>query len=178
VRQQPKFKNFSFTLIINLLPLSSRNWIRFCTISIKLIMLRLIFFSLFSFALYFSTTAQMPNLDSLNLSTKISVDSSKLAVLRHRLADKTVARQTADADAQEHASDNAAAASDLNADPESKKLARKANHQANEAQSASKKARKMSDEESVLNRDISKQIALIEREQAKMSRYRMVNNPK
>lgn len=126
---------------------------------------------------FISASAQNGNVDSLNLATKISVDSSKLLMLQHKLADALVDQQTADANAQEQASHNADAAGDLSADPDSKKLARKANRDAGQAMSAAKKARKAGDEVTSLNRDIEKQKNLLTRDQSKMSRYTMAVNP-
>jgi len=123
-----------------------------------------------------SASAQYGNVDSLNLATKISVDSSKLLMLQHKLADAKVDQQAANANAQEQASQNADAAGDLSADPDSKKLARKANRDAGQAQSAAKKARKAGDEVTSLSRDVEKQKNLLARDQSKMSRYTMAVN--
>jgi hypothetical protein len=125
---------------------------------------------------FISASAQNGNVDSLNLATKISVDSSKLLMLQHKLADATVDKQTADANAQEQASQNADAAGDLSSDPDSKKLARKANREAGQAMSAAKKARNAGDEVTSLSRDIEKQRNLLARDQSKMSRYTMALN--
>jgi hypothetical protein len=125
----------------------------------------------FMLVAFTSASAQTGNIDSLNMATKISVDSSRLLMLQHKLADATIDKQAADANAQEQASQNANAAGDLSSDPDSKKLARKANREAGQAMSAAKKARKAGDEVTSLSRDIEKQKNLLARDQSKMSRY-------
>jgi hypothetical protein len=117
------------------------------------------------------SSAQSPNLDSANQASKVSVDSSKLLMLQHKLADKMAEKQAAELEAQQKASDNASAAGDLSSDPDSKKLARVANRDANHAQNAAKRARSAGDEVNYLNKEIRKQQHLLAKDQLKMSRY-------
>ncbi len=111
------------------------------------------------------------NTDSLSLVKKISGYQLKLGKLQNEVEQKTKNKQDASAKAQQSADDNVAAANKLSDNPDSKKLARRANNSAGDAKSDATTSRKETKRLDKLNSKISDLTKKIAEEQAKLNKY-------
>jgi hypothetical protein len=113
---------------------------------------RLVIVSIVFVAVAFSVNAQVVSKDSISmlksqketalLSAKLNEQKLKLASLENSLAAKTEAEQNARERAQKSADANSKVASDLSAEAQNRKLARKAKKAANTAKKDAKRLRK------------------------------------
>jgi hypothetical protein len=94
------------------------------------------------------------NTDSLSIVSDISRDQLKLGKLKNQLEQQENNNLMASEKAQSSANQNSTAADKLKDNPDSKKLARKANNSAGDARKDSRSARKESKMLDKLNRDI------------------------
>jgi len=102
---------------------------------------------------------------------KINSDKEKLVKLQNSVAEKTKEKLETAEKAQGSADDNRKAANKLSNDPQDKKLARKADHEAGDARSDAKSARKATDRLEELNRDIRNLTEKIAKNETKLSKY-------
>jgi hypothetical protein len=111
------------------------------------------------------------NKDSLSLVSKIYRDQLKLGKLLSQLEQQTNEQQDASEKAQTSANKNSTAADKLSDNPDSKKLARKAQNKASDAKKDSRNARIESDNLDKLHRDIRYLKNRIENNKAKLNKH-------
>lgn len=122
------------------------------------------------------------NIDSLSLVAEISRDQLKLGKLKNLLEQQENNNLIASEKAQRSANQNSTAADNLNDNPDSKKLARKAKNRAGDAKKDSRSARKESKMLNRLNGDILSLENRIAANQVKLNKhtnvetYRMAND--
>ncbi|HEV2355918.1 MAG TPA: hypothetical protein VGR89_16830, partial [Puia sp.] len=107
---------------------------------------------------------------------KVAQDSGKLIRYKGMLPELELQRKNADSAAQQSADENKRAADRLAAEPQSKKLSRQASNAALLARSDSHKARYAANKLDRLNKNITKTNQRLEKDQAKLARYRVGRN--
>ena len=111
------------------------------------------------------------NKDSLTLVSKIYRDQLKLSKLLGQLEQHSNKKDDASEKAQSSANKNSVAADNLSDNPDSKKLARKAQNKASDAKNDSRNARIASSNLDKLNNDIQFLKNRIENNKAKLNKY-------
>jgi len=106
---------------------------------------------------------------SLELSTKINQQKTKLAKLENTLSVKTREMESSATSAQRSADDNASIAAQLSADPQDKKLARKAESAADDAKTNAKRGRVAASNLADLKKEIEALKGKIAEEEAKLA---------
>lgn len=147
--------------------------------AIFLVSASVLFFCANTFAQQSTADSVYPkaNTDSLSLVKKISDYQLKLGELQNEVEQKTKNMQDASAKAQQSADDNAAAANKLSDNPDSKKLARRANNSAGDAKSDAKTSRKETKRLDKLNRQINDLKKKIAHEQTKLNKHIIAGVP-
>jgi len=118
-----------------------------------------------------SAVAQKANTDSLALVSQIGNYQLKLGKMQNEVEQKTKNKQDANIQAQKSADENSNAAAKLTDDPNSKKLARKADNTADDAKTDARTARKEERRLNALNKDISDLKTKINSLQAKLDKF-------
>ncbi len=111
------------------------------------------------------------NTDSLAIVSKISEYQLQMAKLQNTIPNKTNDKQDDSLRAQQSANANSTAANTLNANPQDKADARKADHAAGNAKSEARKARKAADRLDDVNRKILDLQRKIELQQEKLNTF-------